>query len=86
MAMCAEHRSEFAALRRQWWRLYMNEKFSSGTINSIQTNKQTNNYLVLPEGSDRPEVSNQRMFSVHFEARLRTFTDFMVRSYLYLQA
>ena len=86
MAMSAEHRSKFAALRRQWWRLDMSEEFSSGTINSIQTNKQTNINLVLPKGSDRPEVSNQRMFSVHFEAGLRTFTDFMVRSYLYLQA
>ena len=41
MATSAEHRSKFAALHRQWWRLYMSEKFSSRTINPIQTNKQT---------------------------------------------
>ena len=39
MAMSAEHRSKFAALHRQWWRLHMSEKFSSRTINSKQTNK-----------------------------------------------
>ena len=39
MAMSAEHRSKFAALHRQWWRLHMSEKFSSGTINSKQPNK-----------------------------------------------
>ena len=31
MAMSAEHRSIFAALYQQWWRLHMSEKFSSGT-------------------------------------------------------
>ena len=41
MAMIAEHRSKFAALHRQWWRLHMSEKFSSET--NKQTNKQTNN-------------------------------------------
>ena len=40
MAMSAEHRSNFAALQRQWWRLHMSEKFSSGTKNSKQINKQ----------------------------------------------
>ena len=40
MAMSAEHRSKFAALHRQWWRLHMSEKFSSGTINFKQTDKQ----------------------------------------------
>ena len=39
IAMSAEHRSKFAALRRQWWRLLMSEKFSSGTKNPTQTNK-----------------------------------------------
>ena len=29
MTMSAEHRSKFAALRQQWWRLHMSEKFSS---------------------------------------------------------
>ena len=38
MAMSAEHRSNFAALHRQWWRLFMSEKFSSGTNTP---NKQT---------------------------------------------
>ena len=37
MAMSDEHRSKFAALHRQWWRLHMSEKFSSGTINPKQT-------------------------------------------------
>ena len=37
MAVGAEHRSKFAALHRQWWRLQMSEKFSSGTKNLIQT-------------------------------------------------
>ena len=35
-----EHRSRFAALHLQWWRLHMSEKFSSGTKNLKQTNKQ----------------------------------------------
>ena len=39
MAMSAEHRSKFAALHRQWWHLHMSEKFSSGTENSKQANK-----------------------------------------------
>ena len=39
MAMSAEHRSKIAALLPYWWRLYMSEQFSSGTINSKQTNK-----------------------------------------------
>ena len=34
MAMSAEHRSQFAAFHRQWWRLQMSEKFSNGTKNS----------------------------------------------------
>ena len=42
MAMSADHRSKFAALHRQWCRLHMSEKFSSGTINSKETNKQIN--------------------------------------------
>ena len=40
MAMSAEHRSKFAALLRQWWRLQMIEKFSSGTKIPKQTKKQ----------------------------------------------
>ena len=39
MAMSAEHRSKFAALHRQLWRLHVSEKFSSGSIHSKQTNK-----------------------------------------------
>ena len=38
MAISAEHRSKFAALHQQWWRLQPSEKFSSGTNNSKQTN------------------------------------------------
>ena len=39
MTISAEHtwRSKLAALLRQWWRLQMSEKFSSGTKNSKQT-------------------------------------------------
>ena len=37
MAINAERRSKFAALHRQWWRLQISEKFSSGTKNSKQT-------------------------------------------------
>ena len=39
MAISAEHRSKFATLHRQWWRLQMSEKFSSGMKNSKQTNQ-----------------------------------------------
>ena len=35
--MSAEHRSKFAALHRQWIRLHMSEKLSSGTKNHKQT-------------------------------------------------
>ena len=42
MAMSAEHRSNFAALHRQWSRLYMSEKFSNGTKNFKQTNNKKN--------------------------------------------
>ena len=37
MAMSAEHRSKFVALHRQWWRLHMSEKFSSGTNQTISS-------------------------------------------------
>ena len=40
MSMSAVHMSKFAALNRQWWRLHMSEKFSSGMKNPKQTNKQ----------------------------------------------
>ena len=40
MAISAEHGSKFAALHRQWWRLHMSEKFSSGTITAY--NQPTN--------------------------------------------
>ena len=36
MALSAEHRSTFAALHRQWCRLWMREKFFNGTKNSIK--------------------------------------------------
>ena len=39
MTMRAEHRSKFAALHRQCWRLHMSEKFSSGTKKPNQRNK-----------------------------------------------
>ena len=37
MAISAKHRSKFAALHRQWCRLDMSEKFSTGTKNPKQT-------------------------------------------------
>ena len=40
MDISAKHRSKFVALHRQWWPLQMSENCSSGTSNSIQTNKQ----------------------------------------------
>ena len=47
MAMSAEHRSIFAALYRQWFRLHMSEKFTSLQLTknpkqTNKTNKQTN--------------------------------------------
>ena len=47
MAMSAEHRSKFAAIHRQWWHLDMSEKFSSGTINSKQTNNTSDQDVCL---------------------------------------
>ena len=40
MTTSAEHRSKFAAFHRQWWRIHMSEKFSSGTQTPTNTNKQ----------------------------------------------
>ena len=45
MAMRAEYASKFAALHRQWWCLYMSEKFSSGT----KTPEKANNDHMLTE-------------------------------------
>ena len=42
MATSAEHRSKFVTLHRQWWRLHMSEKFSSGTINPKQKHNLNN--------------------------------------------
>ena len=44
MAKSAEHRSKFAALHQQWWRLHMSEIFSSGTKNPKQSMK----HIILP--------------------------------------
>ena len=38
MTMNAEHKSKFAAIHWQWWRLHMSEKISSETKTSKQTN------------------------------------------------
>ena len=46
MAMSAEHRSKFATLHRQPWRMQMSEKFLSGTKNSKQT-KGTLDYVEI---------------------------------------
>ena len=46
MVKSAEQRSKFATLHRQWWRLLMSWKFSSGTKNT-KTNKQTNRQILL---------------------------------------
>ena len=40
MGISSEHKSKYAALYRQLWRLQMSEQFSSGTENSKQTNTQ----------------------------------------------
>ena len=37
MTMSAEHMSKFAAIHRQWRRLHMSDKLSSGSINSKKT-------------------------------------------------
>ena len=42
MAMRAEHRSKYAALHRESWRLHVSNKFSFGTKNP----KRTNNPLI----------------------------------------
>ena len=42
VAMSAKYRSKFAALKRQWWRLHLSEKFSSG-----MKNKQTKQTLLF---------------------------------------
>ena len=39
MVVGAEHRSTFAVLHRNWWRLHVSVKFSSGTNNPKQANK-----------------------------------------------
>ena len=44
MAMSAEHRSKFAALHRQWWRLQISE---NSPVGRITPNKQTNKFLDL---------------------------------------
>ena len=54
MAISAEHRSKFAALQRQYWRLHMNEKFSRGSINPLQTNKKTEPQQTLRNNTIRP--------------------------------
>ena len=46
MAIIAEHRSKFAALHRQCWRLQMSETFPSGTKISKQTNKKISLILI----------------------------------------
>ena len=57
MAISAEYRSKFASLHRQWWRLRMSEKFSSGRktadkqIRSFPREKGDNYYQLL-EGSN----------------------------------
>ena len=45
MVISAEHRSKFAALHRQWWRLQISEQFLRGTQNP-KTNKQTNKQVI----------------------------------------
>ena len=49
MAVSAQHRSKFAALHRQWWRLHMSKKFSSGT-ETLKKNKQTNKQTTRENG------------------------------------
>ena len=47
MAMSAEHRSQFAALHRPWYRLHMSEKFSSGTKNHPPPQKKLHTLCVF---------------------------------------
>ena len=42
MAVGVEQRSKFAAIHRQWWRLHMSEKLSSGTKNHKKNNNKQN--------------------------------------------
>ena len=44
MAMSAEYRSKFSALQRQWWRLHMSEKISSG---KKKTKKQSSKFTSI---------------------------------------
>ena len=60
MAMNGDYRSKFTVLQRQWWRLHMSEKFSSGTINIKQSKKQTNLFV-------RSFSSCSRIFLTHVE-------------------
>ena len=66
MAMSAEHRSKFAALHRQWWRLHMSYKFSSGTKNP----KQTKNFTQISSEAvwflDRDYLILKKIIFVHF--------------------
>ena len=63
MAMSAKHRSKFAAFNRQWWRLHMSEKFSSGTINS-KTNKKV--YSLLSCICTKEQQKHQEQYSSRF--------------------
>ena len=47
MAVSAEHRPNFAAIHRQYWRLHMSERFLSGTFN----NSHLNTVCIYPMGS-----------------------------------
>ena len=67
MAISAEHRSKFAAIHRQWWRLHMSEKFSSGTITAYNqptnqlyngeiTEGRSTSFTTWKYGTEREEV------------------------------
>ena len=71
MAMSAEHRSKFAALHRQWWRLHMSEKFSSGTINSKQTN---NHYVISVRLPDEATIFTAEAYSIWAFLNFKRYT------------
>ena len=74
MAMSAERtctcRSKLAALHRQWWRLHMSEKFSSGMKNHKQTKHHKTTFLcseMLFPPAIQEEIGfvNRSLFSIN---------------------
>ena len=62
MAISAEHMLKVVTLHRQWWRIQMSEKFSSGTKKSKQTNKTQSLRLYSPT-----QYQNEAISNLHFQ-------------------